>query len=75
MSVEKWQQLAEEKTVLDKQTEEIHQKLKMNEINEFGQSLVSFQGRSFLKKLQKGLMKRAAPLQKKKKKKKRRGTS
>ena len=38
MSVKKWQQLAEEKTVLDKQTEEIHQKFKMNEINkEFGQ--------------------------------------
>ena len=30
MSVKKWQQLAEEKTVLDKQTEEIHQKFRMN---------------------------------------------
>ena len=38
MSVKKWQQLAEEKTVLDKQTEEIHQKFKMDKINkEFGQ--------------------------------------
>ena len=38
MSVKKWQQLAEEKTVLDKQTEEIHQKFRMDKINkEFGQ--------------------------------------
>ena len=38
MSVTKWRQLAEEKTVLDKQTEEIHQKFKMDKINkEFGQ--------------------------------------
>ena len=37
-AVKKWQQLAEEKTVLDKQTEEIHQKFKMDKINkEFGQ--------------------------------------
>ena len=36
--MKKWQQLAEEKTVLDKQTEEIHQKFKMDTINkEFGQ--------------------------------------
>ena len=38
MPVKKWQQLAKEKTVLDKQTEEIHQKFKMDKINEqFGQ--------------------------------------
>ena len=38
MSVKKWRQLAEEKTVLDKQTEEIHQKFRMDKINkEFGQ--------------------------------------
>ena len=38
MSVKKWQQLAEEKTLLDKQTEEIHQKFRMDKINkEFGQ--------------------------------------
>ena len=38
MSGKKWQQLAEEKTVLDKQTEEIHQKFRMDKINkEFGQ--------------------------------------
>ena len=38
MSVKNWQQLAEEKTVLDKQTEEIHQKFRMDKINkEFGQ--------------------------------------
>ena len=36
--MKKWQQLAEEKTVLDKQTEEIHQKFRMDKINkEFGQ--------------------------------------
>ena len=38
MTVKKWQQLAEEKTVLDKQIEEIHQKFRMDKINkEFGQ--------------------------------------
>ena len=38
MSVKKWQQLAEEKTMLDKQREEIHQKFRMDKINkEFGQ--------------------------------------
>ena len=38
MSIKKWHQLAEEKLKLDKQTEEIRQKFRMNEINkEFGQ--------------------------------------
>ena len=38
MSVKKWRQLADEKTVLDQQTEEIHQKFRMDKINkEFGQ--------------------------------------
>ena len=38
MSIKKWHQLAEEKLKLDKQTEEIRQKRRMNEINkEFGQ--------------------------------------
>ena len=38
MSVKKWHQLAEEKSKLDKQTEEIHQKFKMDKINkEFSQ--------------------------------------
>ena len=38
MSINKWRQLAEEKSKLDEQTEEIHQKFKMNKINkEFGQ--------------------------------------
>ena len=38
MSVKKWRQLAEEKSALDKQTEEIHQKFRMDKINkEFGQ--------------------------------------
>ena len=36
--MKKWQQLVKEKTVLDKQTEEIHQKFRMNKVNkEFGQ--------------------------------------
>ena len=36
--MKKWHQLAEEKSKLDKQTEEIHQKFKMDKINkEFGQ--------------------------------------
>ena len=36
--MKKWRQLADEKTVLDQQTEEIHQKLRMDKINkEFGQ--------------------------------------
>ena len=33
MSIKNWHQLAEEKSKLDKQTEEIHQKFKMDEIN------------------------------------------
>ena len=38
MSVKKWRQLAEEKSAVDKQTEEIHQKFRMDKINkEFGQ--------------------------------------
>ena len=38
MSIKKWHQLAEEKLAIDQQTEEIHQKFRMNEINkEFGQ--------------------------------------
>ena len=36
--MKKWHQLAEEKSKLDKQTEEIHQKFRMDKINkEFGQ--------------------------------------
>ena len=38
MSAKKWHQLAEEKTLLDNQTEEIRQKFRMDKINkEFGQ--------------------------------------
>ena len=38
MSVKKWHQLAEEKSVVDQQTQDIHQKFKMNKISkEFGQ--------------------------------------
>ena len=38
MSMKKWRQLAEEKSKLDEQTEEIHQKFKMDKIKkEFGQ--------------------------------------
>ena len=38
MSVKKWLQLAEERSAVDKQTEEIHQKFRMDKINkEFGQ--------------------------------------
>ena len=38
MSMKKWRQLAEEKSKLDEQTEEIHQKFRMDKINkEFGQ--------------------------------------
>ena len=38
MSIKKWHQLAEEKSAIDQQTEEIHQKFRMNEIKkEFGQ--------------------------------------
>ena len=52
MSVKKWRQLAEEKTVLDKQTEEIHQKFKMDKINkEFGQ----LSGEEFFKPITKRL--------------------
>ena len=38
MSIKKWHQLAEEKSAIDQQTQEIHQKFKMDKINkEFGQ--------------------------------------
>ena len=38
MSVKKWRRLAEEKSAIDQQTEEIHQKFRMDKINkEFGQ--------------------------------------
>ena len=33
MSVKKWHQLAEEKSVVDRQTQDIHQKFRMNEIS------------------------------------------
>ena len=52
MSIKNWQQLAEEKSKLDKQTEEIHQKFRMNEINkEFGQ----LSGEEFFKPITKRL--------------------
>ena len=38
MSVQKWNQLAEEKSAVEQQTQDIHQKFRMNKINkEFGQ--------------------------------------
>ena len=38
MSVQKWNQLAEEKLAVEQQTQDIHQKFRMNKINkEFGQ--------------------------------------
>ena len=38
MSVKKWHQLAEEKSAVDQQTQDIHQKFRMNKIiKEFGQ--------------------------------------
>ena len=58
--MKKWRKWAEEKSKLDEQTEEIHQKFKMDKINK---ELVSFQEKSFLDQSQKDLMmKRAVPL-------------
>ena len=38
MSVQKWNQLAEEKSAVDQQTQDIHQKFRMDKISkEFGQ--------------------------------------
>ena len=52
MSMKKWRQLAEEKSVVDQQTEEIHQKFKMDKINkEFGQ----LSGEEFFKPITKRL--------------------
>ena len=52
MSVKKWHQSAEEKTLLDEQTEEIHQKFRMVKINkEFGQ----LSGEKFFKPITKRL--------------------
>ena len=52
MSVKKWRQLAEEKSAVDKQTEEIHQKFRMDQVNkEFGQ----LSGEEFFKPITKRL--------------------
>ena len=52
MSMKKWRQRAEEKSKLDEQTEEIHQKFKMDKINkEFGQ----LSGEEFFKPITKRL--------------------
>ena len=52
MSTKKWRQRAEEKLKLDEQTEEIHQKFKMDKINkEFGQ----LSGEEFFKPITKRL--------------------
>ena len=52
MSMKKWRQLAEEKSKLDEQREEIHQKFKMDKINkEFGQ----LSGEEFFKPITKRL--------------------
>ena len=52
MSVKKWRQRAEEKSKQDEQTEEIHQKFKMDKINkEFGQ----LSGEEFFKPITKRL--------------------
>ena len=52
MSIKNWHQLAEEKSKLDKQTEEIHQKFKMDKINkEFSQ----LSGEEFFKPITKRL--------------------
>ena len=57
MSMKKWRQLAEEKSKLDEQTEEIHQKFKMDKINkEFGQ----LSGEEFFKPITKRLDEKAA---------------
>ena len=54
MSVKKWRQLAEEKTKLDEQKEEIHQKFRMDKINkEFGQLSVEEFFRPVTKRLDK----------------------
>ena len=54
MSMKKWRQKAEEKLNLDEQTEEIHQKFRMNKINkEFGQ----LSGEEFFKPITKRLEK------------------
>ena len=50
--MKKWRQLAEEKSVVDQQTEEIHQKFRMDKINkEFGQ----LSGEEFFKPITKRL--------------------
>ena len=52
MSMKKWRQRAEEKSKLDEQTEEIHQKFRMDKINkEFGQ----LSGEAFFKPITKRL--------------------
>ena len=60
MSVKKWRRLAEEKSAIDQQTEEIHQKFKMDKINkEFGQ----LSGEEFFRPVTKRLEKSSATVE------------
>ena len=62
MSVQKWNQLAEEKTAVDQGTQDIQQKFKMNKINkEFGQ----LSGEEFFKPITKRLEKSSTTAQEK----------
>ena len=68
MSVKKWRQLAEEKSAVDKQTEEIHQKFRIDKINkEFGQ----LSGEELFRPITKRLDEKAATMWKKKKRRSR----
>jgi len=60
MSVQKWNQLAEEKSAIDQQTQDIHQKVRMNKISkEFGQ----LSGEELFKPITKGLEKSSTTAQ------------
>ena len=60
MSVKKWRQRAEEKSAIDQQTEEIHQKFKMDKIyKEFGQ----LSGEEFFRPVTKRLEKSSATVE------------
>ena len=60
MSVKKWRRLAEEKSAIDQQTEEIHQKFRMDKINkEFGQ----LSGEEFFRPVTKRLEKSSATVE------------
>ena len=72
MSLKKWRQIAEEKSKLDEQTKEIHQKFKRYNINkEFGQ----LSGEEFFKPITKRLDEKNTTVEEEEEERRRTGSS